>query len=81
MSCSFTTGAGSSKGAEQQEQQQAPRPRKPLLLGTGLIEQDPDFAEIVSLTLIQVCVCVCVCVCEHKAGCGMHIPHNTHRKH
>jgi len=51
-------GPSSATNADQQQQRQQcghrAEGRKPLLLGTSLMGQDPDFAELVSLTLIQV---------------------------
>ena len=65
-----TAGEAGREGVEKQQQlRRAQRKKQPLLLGRELMQQDGDFAELVSLTLIQVClnqavlVCVCVCVC------------------
>lgn len=54
-------GASTSQGAQQGEQQAVRR--KPLLLGTDLMHADGDFAELVSLTLIQVRVRMCMFMC------------------
>ncbi|KAF5836050.1 hypothetical protein DUNSADRAFT_6520 [Dunaliella salina] len=53
---SSAANAGGHHHHHQQQQQQGHKAggHKPLLLGTSLIGQDPDFAELVSLTLIQV---------------------------